>query len=75
MSSPLATEQQLYRTINPQPISSIRDLQCLSGLVSGESHLDNAMDGLSRSVLIRWGIEDIDLRRMLMEHRVGNLSR
>ena len=66
MSSHLATQQQLHRAIHPQPIPRIRNPQRLSRLVSRKPHLDNAMDSFPRRVLIRWGVEDIDLRWMLV---------
>lgn len=75
MSSHLATQQQLHRAIHPQPIPRIRNPQRLSRLVSRKPHLDNAMDSFPRRVLIRWGVEDIDLRRMLVEYRVRDLRR
>jgi hypothetical protein len=67
LSSHVPTQQHLHRPIDPQPIAQISLPQRLLRLISSKAHLHNTINSLSSRVLMRRTIEDIYLRRMLLE--------
>lgn len=66
-SSCVSTQQHLHRTIDPQPVAQIGLPQSLLRLIGSKTHLDNAVDSLVGRILMRRTIEDVHLRRVLLE--------